>query len=208
MTDFYFDTDRIETARARFYSRYPELQGKKILLYTPTFRRTPEENAALLHHFDCQKLIHELGDSWAILVRFHPKFPQDMVDGIPGCYNLSNYDDIKDLFAVADILINDYSSTVVEYALLQKPVLLYAYDLADYDRGFYHDYLQTAPGPVVYTQEELVTHIRALSFDPKQNQHFLELHHDHFDAGSTERILKILFPDPDAPSEYDAERND
>lgn len=57
---------------------------------------------------------------------------------------------------VADCLVTDYSSTVVEYVLLDKPIILFAYDLDKYDRGFYRDYRSTVPGDIAYSTEELL----------------------------------------------------
>lgn len=53
-------------------------------------------------------------------------------------------------------MVTDYSSTVVEYVLLDKPIILFAYDLDKYDRGFYRDYRSTVPGDIAYSTEELL----------------------------------------------------
>ena len=50
--------------------------------------------------------------------------------------------EINELLAATDILITDYSSSVVEFALLRRPIVLLVGDLADYERdpGLYLDY--------------------------------------------------------------------
>ena len=58
----------------------------------------------------------------------------------------------------ADVLVTDYSSIVFDYALLDRPMLFYAYDL-DRD-GFHFDPAESLPGPLVRTAEELAEALR------------------------------------------------
>lgn len=189
VTDYYFDRDKMEQGRKNFFQQYPELAGKKLLLYTPTFRKTQKENEELMEHFDCKRLKEELGESWAILVRSHPQvsFPVEVCQ--EGCYNVTEYEDIKELYVVSDVLVNDYSSTMVEFALLGKPIVLYAYDLESYDRGFYRDYRETAPGKIVRTQEELCQAVLETGADQEKLEGFLELQYDIRDGKATERVI-------------------
>ena len=71
---------------------------------------------------------------------------------------MSSYPDIQDLFLMTDILITDYSSVMFDYAVLERPILFYAYDLEEYQndiRGSYLDYEKEVPGAIVKTQKEL-----------------------------------------------------
>lgn len=139
-----------------FYAVYPNLKGKKLLLYTPTFRKTKQENEQIMKHFPIEELKEKLGKDWVIGIKMHPKYPVDNIPESEFCLNLTEYPQIIDLFFVSDILVTDYSSTVVEYALLEKPIIMYAYDLQAYDRGFYFDYESKVPGVVARTKEELL----------------------------------------------------
>lgn len=192
ITDMYFKEENKEEAKQRFYTRYPELQGKKLLLYTPTFRRIAEENEGIMEHFNVEKIHKLLGDSWVILVKMHPKYPAHNVFENSFCYNFTNYSQIADLYFVSDLLVTDYSSTVVEYVLLDKPIILYAYDLEKYDRGFYRDYEKTVPGGVAHTQEELLEYLTNLQKDTQKRQNFAKLQYDYRDGNSSERILDVL----------------
>ena len=49
--------------------------------------------------------------------------------------NASSYPDMQELLVAADVMINDYSSSVFEYAYLKKPVFLYAPDLDSFVHG-------------------------------------------------------------------------
>ena len=51
---------------------------------------------------------------------------------------------------LCDILITDYSSICMDFAIQNKPVYFYAFDLERYEkeRAFYFDYESYVPGPV------------------------------------------------------------
>ena len=137
--------------------------------------------------------IHEvLGDEWVILIRMHPKFPSEHIVQNSFCYNMTDYSQIIDLYFVSDMLITDYSSTVVEYSLLDKPILLYAYDLEQYDRGFYRDYETTVPGDVAHNGQELLALLKNDGTKDVKRQNFVKLQYDYRDGDSAKRILAVL----------------
>lgn len=200
VTDYYFDEEKKRAGRERVYKKYPELKGKKVLLYTPTFRETEEENRALLDAFDYKAVKEQLGEEWAVLVRLHPQIHKNLLVEGKGCMDVTGYGDIKELYVVADILVNDYSSTVVEFALLGKPIILYAYDLEKYDRGFYRDYKGNAPGAVACSHSELLSLLNRLKDDKspeyeklsreleEKRRHFLSLQYDETDGRAAKRV--------------------
>ena len=192
--DFYFSKEKLERAKAQVYEEYPNLKGKKIALYTPTFRKTEAENINLLSQLEGEQLEKQLGEEWVILLRLHPSL-QGIGLSIPTSdrmWNVSHYPDVKELYAVADVLINDYSSTMVEFSLLRKPIVLFAYDLEAYDRGFYADYQTYAPGPIVRTLEDLAKAIVQEKIDEEKYQSFVKLHYSHEDGENAKRVLEIM----------------
>lgn len=192
VTDQYFDENAVQRVQQKFYHAYPELQQKKILLFAPTFRMGETDNENILKQF-CIEQIHEtLGEDWVILIKMHPKFPTENIEESKYCYNMTHYHDISELYFVSDLLVTDYSSTVVEYVLLNKPVLLFAYDLNQYDRGFYRSYEETAPGMIAYSQEELLKYLSEKRDNMVKRQTFVKLQYDYIDGRSTERIMEIL----------------
>jgi CDP-glycerol glycerophosphotransferase len=66
---------------------------------------------------------------------------------------------IEELMLVSDVLITDYSSVMFDYALLDRPIVIYAPDWDDYvlERGVYFDLMKHPPGVVARTPRELVT---------------------------------------------------
>jgi CDP-ribitol ribitolphosphotransferase len=191
-TDLYFDDIQKKERMRKFYEKYPKLFGQKILLYAPTFRRTQEENREIMKQFDVEKIHSVLGDDWSVLIKFHPKFPMENIAEDTFCYNMTNYNDISDLYLVADLLVTDYSSTIVEYVLLNKPVLLFAYDLPLYDRGFYFDYEDMMPGDVAHDREELFEFLQKDKDNLAKRQSFVNFEYDNVSGGACGRIMDIL----------------
>ncbi len=98
---------------------------------------------------------------------------------------------------MTDLLIADYSSIAVEYSLLERPILLYAFDkewYLDKDRGFYYDYEETAPGPILTTMDDLCGCIRRQGWDIDKVKAFARLHNDFFDNQSARRVAEFYFP--------------
>ena len=145
-----------------------------------------------MDRFDAERIHQILGDEWVILIRMHPKFPVENLPQNKYCYNMTDYNDITDLYLVSDLFITDYSSSVVEYALLDKPILLFAYDLAEYDRGFYFDYENMMPGQIAHTQTELYELLQNTCDNLPKRQNFVKFQYDNMKGDACGRILDIL----------------
>ncbi|MFX0138049.1 MAG: CDP-glycerol glycerophosphotransferase family protein, partial [Candidatus Hodarchaeota archaeon] len=106
--------------------------------------------------------------------------------------------DIQELLLISDILITDYSSMIFDYLLLDRPILLFAYDLKDYvnERGMYYDFKEIAPGPILFNGKELIDAIKKVENIDKKFKEKRELIRNRFNkyinGKSSERILKFL----------------
>ncbi|WP_433959366.1 CDP-glycerol glycerophosphotransferase family protein [Cytobacillus horneckiae] len=133
---------------------------KKIILYAPTWRIKNKFNIEM----DIDKLQKELSNEYIILFKFH-HFVSNSIN-LPNndfIHNVSRYDDIRDLYLISDILITDYSSVMFDYAILNKPQILFTYDLENYRdklRGMYLDITEYAPGPLTRNTDELLDAIK------------------------------------------------
>ena len=145
---------------------------KKILLYAPTYRDNQHTSGigyTYKTEVDFDKLKEELSDEYIILFRSHWLVANlfDFEKYKDFIYNVSDYDDIDELYVVSDLLITDYSSVFFDYANLKRPILFYMYDLEEYRdniRGFYLD-IEDLPGPILKTEEELIENIKTISED-------------------------------------------
>ncbi|PTX61807.1 CDP-ribitol ribitolphosphotransferase [Melghirimyces profundicolus] len=164
--DLLFDEDYIEEKKEQLFDKYPQLRNKKILLYTPTYRGF--SNRADAHHFmNFDELLSRLDDHFMLILKKHPSMKKSSYrppseQHADKFLDLSN-ENVNNLMLISDLLINDYSSTFFEFALLGKPVVFLAKDLDEYldDRGFYFDFKTFVPGPICMTEAALYEEIRA-----------------------------------------------
>lgn len=138
-------------------------EGKKVILYAPTWRETehkPGKGYQYKLAVDFDKWQEILGEDTVILYRSHYFISNyiNLSKYAGFVKNVSKYNDINDLYAISDMLITDYSSVFFDYANLERPILFFMYDYEQYKnelRGFYlsEDEL---PGPIVKEEEELL----------------------------------------------------
>ncbi len=108
--------------------------------------------------------------------------------------------DLYDLLQETDGLISDYSSVIIDYLLLDKPIAIVCSDYESYknDRGFVfnniEDYL---PGPMIKNKQEFAEYIEHFSainekWDTKR-MNLKEKMHSFADENSCERIADFIF---------------
>lgn len=198
-TDKFFDPGFLDGARGKVEAVVPQAAGKKVLLYAPTFRGRVA-SAAAPNKLDIPALQAALGADWVLLIKHHP-FVKNSPAVPAGCANfafdVSGQLPIDELLCVASACISDYSSLVFEYSLFGRPMAFFAYDKAEYDdwRGFYYNYEELTPGPVVTTNEELVDYLVHLDerFDAAQVRTFREKFMSACDGHATDRIFREMF---------------
>lgn len=197
-TDSILDSEYRKFIRLKLEKEYPALKGKKVITYAPTFRGGPKERKNFKCELDYMRIIDTLGDDYVLVLKLHPIVDKESVY-IPEEYkdkvlNLTRYKDINDLLTMTDILITDYSSVIFEYSLLERPVILFAYDLENYldERNFYYDYEKFVPGPIVYNNDQIIELIKNNSFDLEKVKLFKNKFFDDVDGKSTQRIVEFL----------------
>ena len=103
---------------------------------------------------DLEALYRAHGHDSVLLIRGHQLVASEIDAAMFGGFvrNVSSYPDIRDLYLVSDVLITDYSSVMFDFVNTGRPILFFTWDLADYRdnlRGFYFDFEQDAPGPLL-----------------------------------------------------------
>ncbi|HEY7146066.1 MAG TPA: bifunctional glycosyltransferase family 2 protein/CDP-glycerol:glycerophosphate glycerophosphotransferase [Streptosporangiaceae bacterium] len=144
--------------------------GKKTVLYAPTWRDN-QYYASGRYRFDfrldLERAWQALGDDYVILIRGHHHMSDDVPAGTrPGfAVNVTGYPEISELFLASDILVTDYSSVMFDFAPTGKPMLFFTYDFEQYRdtlRGFYFDFAEQAPGPLLTTSDEVTEAIAGI----------------------------------------------
>lgn len=177
--------------------------NRKTILYAPTWRDNQHDSGrgyVYENEMDFDMLMDAISDSYAVLFRAHyfvaNKFDFERYKGF--VYDVSDYEDIGELYIASDMLITDYSSVFFDYAILRRPIIFYMYDLQEYEnelRGFYLS-LDELPGSICTKEAEVIGEIFKCGGG--------ELHpcYDEFnrkynyldDGNSTGRIVNIVFP--------------
>ncbi|MCR5829369.1 MAG: CDP-glycerol glycerophosphotransferase family protein [Lachnospiraceae bacterium] len=151
---------------------------KKNILYAPTWRDDVYSGEGWWYGYepslDIEALEKALGGEWTLTVKLHYLVKSD-ADAFPKSAIESGFlriarssEDMAGLLKEADVLITDYSSVMFDYALLERPMFFYAYDLERYRdklRGWYFDFEQEAPGPISRDTDSLIKDIVSLGTD-------------------------------------------
>jgi CDP-glycerol glycerophosphotransferase len=71
--------------------------------------------------------------------------------------DVASHPSIEELSIASDVLVTDYSSLMFDFAVLDRPIVIYAPDWEEYrtQRGTYFDLMAEPPGAVATTQDEL-----------------------------------------------------
>lgn len=197
-TDIFFDQTYKKNVLDTFYGQYPQLKDKKIMLFAPTFRGNGKLSGFYpADKFDVGRMYEELNGEYAIIIKHHP-FVQDR-NIIPEQYSdyiidMSDSSELNDLLFVSDLLITDYSSVIFEAALLDIPMLFYAYDLQRYisTRGFYYEYEKFVPGKIVASFNQVVESIKKNDFEVEKIKAFKTRFFDDLDGKSSKRTADLI----------------
>ncbi len=178
--------------REEFDKAHPECINKKLILYAPTFRDSPKANQTLLDKIDMELFEHELGDDYCLLIKLHPQINSGVTLG--GTVNVTEGHDIGDLTLICDLLITDYSSACMDFALLSKPCIFFAFDLEEYEkeRSFYFDYESYVPGEVARNFAEVINAIKNPRSSEAKLRRFRDFNFDFIDCENTKRIFDYI----------------
>lgn len=198
-TDIFFDDGYKQKVTDEFYSQYPNLRDKKIILFAPTFRGNVKGSARYpMEMFDINEVCETLGDEYAIIIKHHPfitekhPIPEEYADRV---IDLSESTEINDLLFVSDVIISDYSSLVFEASLLNIPMLFYAFDLQPYikSRDFYFDFKLYIPGKICTSLYTLLKAIQEEDYETEKIERFRNMFFDDFDGQSSQRIADLIY---------------
>lgn len=191
-TDRLFDKVRIQRYRSEIIKKYPSIEGKKVVLYAPTFRGDGVFSKSYMD-IDLDKLAEKLGDDYVIMYKMHPISQYNKKQNKRTIIDVCN-ESLYKLFAISDMLVTDYSAIMYDYLILEKPIYFYTPDLSEYvdNRGIYWDYENYVPGSICYTEEELAKSIADNEYDLKKVIKLKNEFFDYLDGNSTKRIGEFI----------------
>lgn len=193
--ELYSTTDE-EVARLREKYNIPE--GKKVVLYTPTWRDSTDggKTFQVAPPIDVNYWEKKLGSEYVMLFRMHHLTTEFMgIDFNDFARDVSHVPEINELMKIADVLLSDYSATIFDYSILEKPILAFAYDLEEYKeaRGFYNDLEYVLPGDVLYTADEVIDRLLNMNVDEEiERARSIKSRYIESDGNATEACLNFL----------------
>ncbi|TWT04967.1 CDP-glycerol glycerophosphotransferase family protein [Planomicrobium sp. CPCC 101079] len=195
-TDFYFDAEAKARSLQNVAETYPAIQGKKVVLYAPTFRKGSLHQMDL--QLDMEKFTEALDESYMLLIRLHPAVHEAThVPDHPRILVVNNYPHINELLVASDILITDYSSIPFEFSLLNKKMIFFTYDLESYgqSQGLWAETSLYFPGPIAKNTQEVLEEIMNPQIDFEKIEQF-RFHWNTFSTGkSTENLISTIYRD-------------
>lgn len=139
--------------------------GKKIILYTPTYREylmTSSYGLYIAPPITLNKWKEQLGGEYVLLMRAHYAVTEALdIKEDDFIKDVSNYPSLNDLYVIADLMISDYSSTYFDYSILDRPMYCFAYDYEEYieKRGLYLKLEDVLPCNINYNEDDLLGEI-------------------------------------------------
>lgn len=191
------DPDR----RASLKRRLGVDDGRKIVLYAPTWRGThaePEQETETL----CAEISALSKLDCHLLFRGHT---------LSGSFdeNITVPDDIttNELLSIVDVLVTDYSSVLFDFLPARKPVILFIKDYEQYlhDRGLYFG-IEEIPAATARDLPALLDRVREavegrLAEDPELRERALRKFCPEEDGHACERSARLILEDPRMPRE-------
>lgn len=177
---------------------------KKIILYAPTWRDDEyyeKGSYKFSLKIDLEEFREKLKDEYFLILRMHYLISSnlDLSRYNDFVLDLSNYNDISELYLISDILITDYSSVFFDYANLKRPILFYMYDIEKYRdqlRGFYLN-IGELPGPILKTTGDLLDSISNIDLVMDRYAEKYEIFYKKYcnwDNGkASENVVKTVF---------------
>lgn len=174
-------------------------KDKKVILYAPTWRDSLDsgKSYSIKPPIDFELWQKELQDEYILLLRTHAYTNKVLgVQFNEFVRDFSSYPEINHLLIVADILISDYSATIFDYSILERPIICFGYDYEEYskERGFYIDLETELPNGVARTEKEVLERIKTMEYqlECQKTAHFKNKYIE-VGGNATEKCIDALF---------------
>lgn len=156
--DYFFD----ESLRNTSTLLAEAISGRKTIVYMPTHRTNGRKKIEIERIMDL-RFIDELCDrfGYVFIIKKHFYHRDELTDTAlyKNIIDLTQEAiDAQEMLFNADILITDYSSCYIDYLLLDRPLVLYTYDLEEYlkeERGLFVSFDRLNIGYQPKTKEQL-----------------------------------------------------
>lgn len=177
------------------------------IMYAPTYRWDPKAEAEIVQGFldacpEIQMLMEQIDGTFTL--RMHPhtwrNYQTAIRKGIAP-YDRIMFDTEKDVYHTLgsySLLITDYSSIAVDFAVLNRPTIYFCPDYEEYsqqDTGLVPEFKEQIPGPMTLSWEDTFSEIRKYVEEPNRDSDWSMQRCAYFynpettDADNSDRIV-------------------
>ena len=174
-------------------------EDKKVILYMPTWRDSVNGGASydLKPPITISKWENILSAEYVLLFRLHGYTNRLLgLSFNDFVRDVSHYPEVNNLFKIADILISDYSASMADFAILERPIICFAYDYDEYKttRGLYLDYNFDMPSGLLRSEDEVLDFIKNMNYGEEcaKVKSMIKNRFLKYGGSATENCLKTL----------------
>lgn len=171
-----------------------EKNGKKKLLYAPTYRKDNQDSVEIIESF--LSSFEHLTSIFDIYISLHPYVTYKKNINIDGITIFQDGNFSEQILPKIDLMITDYSSIMLEYSYFEKPLLIFAPDVNTYtkDVGFYVDFPK-------YVEAPIFTSISQLTYFVETGEYLNDLNYilalknkvfDYVEGSNAERLYNFI----------------
>jgi CDP-glycerol glycerophosphotransferase (TagB/SpsB family) len=138
-------------------------KGRKAIVYMPTHRSDGIVKMNIHEILDLQQIQKICSDNDYVFIikkHFYHRFEKEDLSKYLNIFDVTSIDNIDTqvLLSQTDILITDYSACYIDFLLLNRPIILYQYDIEEFqknERSFFIPFTQLNIGEKPKTKLEL-----------------------------------------------------
>ena len=196
--DLLYKNDK--SVKSEMMLKYGIKEKDFVILYAPTWRepKKGEDQSSLDFKLDIEKILNNFPNA-KVLFRAHSI--TTLVNGVNDFnerfISANDERDIGNLFFITDVLITDYSSSVFDISVLNKPFICFAPDYNEYvkTRSLYFDLNKEYPFGVQRNTDEVVDVLKEIINGNTKIDEIRSLRNKYSNYGgnATETCLKLLF---------------
>jgi len=174
-------------------------ENDKLVLFAPTYRKIDnnyfKSSIAISYGIDCDRVCFALhkrfGGNWRFAFRLHPCVENRDKLPFENILDLSDYEDMQDILLIADVMINDFSSSMWDFMLTGRPSFLFAVDLEEYVKTTnVYTPVSEWPFPAAKDNDELEKNI--LAFDEEKYKKDCQNHYIALGGCETGRATELV----------------
>lgn len=152
--------------------------GRKTIVYMPTHRSCGQVEIKINEIFDLdaiQKICEKYDAVFLIKKHYYHANEKNDLEEFTRIFDITKENiDPQTLAFQTDVLISDYSSAYIDYLLLDRPVILYTYDLDNYlqkERGLYLSINDNHVGFKPRTKSEFINNLETVCSEWSDEYH-------------------------------------